>query len=128
LCPCAFLGIITADGDSVSEVVDFGIANGVEFGDPENIEVGGIPAQRYELIGGEGLILETEFSGFGVDSAEGPARVTYIQVDNRVVVIVELGDPDTQDVIRPQADAIIMSIEWSTEVAAFVIASAAERS
>ena len=113
--PCAFLGIITADGDSVSEVVDFGIANGVEFGDPEDIEVGGIPAQRYEVIGGEGLILETEFSVFGVDSAEGPARVTYLEVDDRVIVIVELGAPNAMDVIRSQTDAIITSIEWSIE-------------
>jgi hypothetical protein len=112
--PCAFLGVNAVQADSPAAVVDFAVANGVELADPEPIEIGGIEAQRYEVTGGAGPIFETEFANFSVDSSDGPARVTVLDVDGSIVAIVELAMPEVADAVQPLSDEVIASIQWST--------------
>ena len=113
--PCALLGVSTAQADSAEEVVAFATSEGLELADAEEIEVGGIVAQRYDVIGGEGYVFETEFSAFGIDSADGPARFTVLETGGRVIVIHELAMPEVVDTVRPWSEEVVASIEWSTQ-------------
>lgn len=112
--PCALLGVSAAEAASPEDVVEFATSNGLELSDADEVEVGGIPGQRYEVLGGEGYIFESEFSAFGVDSADGPARFTVLEAGGRVIVIHELAMPDVVDTVWPWSEEIIASIEWST--------------
>jgi hypothetical protein len=113
--PCALLGVSAAQADRAEDVVAFATAEGLELSDPEEVEVGGIIGQRYEVIGGEGYIFESEFAAFGVDSADGPARFTVLEAGGRVIVIHELAMPDVVDTVWPLSAEVVASIEWSTE-------------
>lgn len=113
--PCALLGVSTAQADSAEDVVAFATAEGLELSDAEEVEVGGIAGQRYEVIGGEGYVFETEFSAFGIDSADGPARFTVLEADGRVIMIHELAMPEVVDTVWPLSAEVVASIEWSTE-------------
>ena len=93
--PCALLGVSAAQADAPEDVVAFATGEGLELSDAEEVEVGGITGQRYEVIGGEGYVFESEFSAFGVDSADGPARFTVLEVGGRVIVIHELAMPES---------------------------------
>lgn len=112
--PCALFGVSAAEADAPEDVVAFATANGLELSGPEEVDVGGIAGQRHEVIGGEGLIFESEFSQFGVDSADGPARFTVLEVGGRVIVIHELAMPEVVDTVWQWTDDVIDSIEWST--------------
>lgn len=111
--PCALLGVSAAEADSPDDVVDFARANGLELSDSEQIDVGGITGERYQVTGGEGLVFESEFSEFGVDSAEGPARFTVLEAGDRVIVIHELANPEVVDTVWAMSDDVVSSIEWS---------------
>jgi hypothetical protein len=113
--PCALFGVSAAEADAPEDVIAFATANGLELSDPEEVDVGGIAGQRYEVIGGEGVIFESEFSQFGVDSADGPARFTVLEVGGRVIVIHELAMPQVVDTVWRWSDDVIDSIAWSTD-------------
>jgi hypothetical protein len=109
------LGVSVAQADTPADVPASATADGLELSEAEEVEVGGIAGKRYEVTGGEGYIFETEFSAFGVDSAEGPARFTVLKAGGRVIVIHELAMPEAVDTAWPWSDEVIASIEWSTE-------------
>lgn len=113
--PCAFLAVNAVDASSPEDVIASATQSGLQFAEPEEVTVGGVAAQRYEVTGGAGTLFETEFSTFEVDSAEGPSRVTLADVDGRVIVIVELSSPDVVDAVWSQSDDIITGIEWTAE-------------
>jgi hypothetical protein len=94
-------------------VIAFAESNGIQFADPVPIDVGGIEALRYDATDGEGYVFETEFAEFGFDTAEGPARLVLLEVDDRVIAIVDLAMPDVADAVQLLSDEVIASIEWS---------------
>ena len=113
--PCGLLGVSTAQADTADDVVAFATAEGLELSDAEDVEVGGVTGRRYEVLGGEGYVFETEFSAFGIDSANGPARFTVLEAGGRVIVIHELAMPESVDTVWPWSAEVVASIEWSTE-------------
>ena len=114
--PCALLGVSAALAEAPEDVISSATANGLELSEAEEVEVGGITGQRYEVIGGKGVVFETESSDFfRVNSADEAARFTVLEVGGRVVVIHELAMPEVVDTVWPWSEEVIASIEWSTE-------------
>ena len=113
--PCALLAVNAAAAESPEAVVEFATSNGIELAEPVPVDVGGVDAQRYDVIGGAGYLFETEFSQFGLDSADGPARLTLLEVADRVIAIVDIAMPEVADRVQPLTDEVIDSIEWSTD-------------
>ena len=114
--PCALLGVSAPLAETPEDVITSAIANGLELSEAEEVEVDGITGQRYEVIGGEGVLFESESSEFfRVNSADGPARFTLLETGGRVIVIHELAMPEVVDTVWPLSEEVIASIEWSTE-------------
>lgn len=112
------LNVNAVTAETPSDVVAGATAGGLELSDSEDVEVGGVPAQRYDVVGGEGYMFETEFAEFGMDSTTDSGRLTLLEVGGRVIAIVELVPLDTVEESRAATQRIIDSIEWSAEPSA----------
>lgn len=110
--PCALIGVSAAEADAAEDIAPQAIENGLELAEPEEVTVGGITGHRYEVTGGAGIVFESEFSAFGIDSDDGPARFTVLEAGGRVIVIHELANPDAVDEVRALSGDVVDSIEW----------------
>lgn len=111
--PCGLLGVSAAEVDAAEDVAAQAVEDGLELAEPVEVDVGGITGQRYEVTGGAGIVFDSEFSSFGIDSADGPARFTVLEAGGRVIVIHELASPDAVDEVWALSGEVVDSIEWA---------------
>lgn len=87
----AVLWVVDVDATSPQDYLQDARARGFSFSDPTPAEIGGVPGQRYDLLGGAlDLLRGTAGQWVRVNPPIDTVRVTVLDLDGRVVVVQEL--------------------------------------
>ena len=108
--------VLQADAESADEVIETATSRGFQLSDPEQVQVGGIAGQRYDVTGGALSFLTSPSGDDLFLHTPGEAwRITVLEVADQVVTVAEyapIESPVAVAAARGETERIIATIEW----------------